>query len=141
MERHELSEPGRLFEELADHFLSTFGIPQDRSLVRALGHPDQISNRTALVLWSHEQLADPTQEFHIDPFEFLSGRLAVVLARQYPHRLSEILGQILGKDILPDFEVLAALRGIASNECGRLKHSQTSGLINQHKENSHEKQK
>ena len=101
-------------EALAEHCLKRFEIPNGRSMVKALGQPDQINNRAAVIGWIRAQLVDPSRDAKVDPYEFLCARLAVVLARKYPHRLTQILGQVLSEDAAPDFEMLAALRRITT---------------------------
>ena len=101
-------------QALAEHCMRRFDIPNNRSLAQALDQPDQINNRAAMIGWIRAQLVDPSRDAKVDPYEFLCARLAVVLTRKYPHRLTQILGQVLSEDVAPDFEMLAALRRITT---------------------------
>lgn len=103
----------RLYSDLqclADHCMGRFRLPNDRSLVNALGQPDQISNRTAMIVWIGTQILDPEISEEADLCQVLCERLALILVDAYPHRWAEILGDVLREDPLPDFSFLHAMR-------------------------------
>lgn len=97
-------------EGLADHCMARFRLPNNRSLVVALGQPNQISNRSALIVWIGSQILDPDISNDADLCNVLCERLALLLVDVYPHRWAEILGDVLREDSIPDFAFLTAMR-------------------------------
>ena len=95
---------------LADHCMRRFRLPNDRSLVVALGQPDQIRNHSALICWIGSEILDPEISDEADLCAILCERLALVLVDAYPRRWAEILGHVLKEDPMPDFAFLTAMR-------------------------------
>lgn len=108
---HPITEhPGRHLEPIVDRCMARFRIPNDRSLIAALQQPDQISNRSALIRWIGEQLQDPEVAAEENLYQVMSERLALLLVDRYPHRWTEIVGDVMREDPLPSFAFLDALR-------------------------------
>ena len=100
----------RNLERLADHCMTRFRIPNDRSLTEALQQPDQISNRSALICWIGEQLLDPEIGPEENLCQVMCERLALVLVDLYPKRWAEIVVDVVREDPLPSFAFLDAMR-------------------------------
>ena len=101
----------RNLEDLAEHLMQRFGIPNDRSLVDALNQPGQRDNRTALICWIGAEMLDPEIDDEADLVAALLPRLARLLVDENPHRWAELLGHVVREERLPDLSYLQALRG------------------------------
>ena len=104
----------RNLECIADHCMTRFRIPNNRSLVKALRQPDQISNRSAVLCWIGEQVLDPKISNEDNLCQVMCERLALVLVELHPYRWSQILSDVMRKDPLPSFAFLDAMRRLVA---------------------------